>query len=189
MDSDEIDFYIGENPPSPVRSRFIEIGRCDHKFLALGNTKVKCKFVTIANRSGHPSFHFEIDGQMYFYGILGIKEDYKIILRCTENRLRTKCRNTSSILPTEFLKLIIRNNSKTIYYPKSMDNWHPRVYDTNNYDINSFDICGGHNHPGTKLDVYFKESHPEMPVHPVVSPVKIENFAECIEKSEPLFDD
>ena len=33
---------------------------------------VKCKLLNIASRLGHPSFHFEIDGKFYFYGLKGV---------------------------------------------------------------------------------------------------------------------
>ena len=36
-------------------------------------------------------------------------------------------------------------NSK---FPKSLDKSHPKVFDIKNYNINSFEICNGHNCQG-----------------------------------------
>ena len=71
--------------------------------------KVKCELLKITNRSGHPNFHFEINGQVYFYGIRGIKANYTIDLVCTKKyqNVKAQCDNISSILPSEFLKGVV----------------------------------------------------------------------------------
>ena len=118
--------------------------------------KVKCKLIKISYRRGHPTFHFEIDGQIYFFGFRGIKADSKIVLCCRKVFLKSKCMNFSYIKPSEFLKQLIKKSPKKNEYPKYLDKSDPRVYDINNYDINSFESTGDHKHPGTKLDHYYK---------------------------------
>jgi hypothetical protein len=116
--------------------------------------KVNCKLVNIlTNRRDHPNFHFEINGKLYFYGLRGIKADYRIVLYCNQK----SCGNSASILPSEFLKQLIQNTPKYAKYSKFLDISDPRVYDTENYDLNSFEICGSHKCPGTDLDIYIKK--------------------------------
>jgi hypothetical protein len=118
--------------------------------------KVKCKLVKIANRKGHPNFHFEIDGKIYFYEFRGIKSDYKIALYCSKSNGKSKCGNTSLISPSDCLKQIIQNTPNCTEYPKNIDKTDPRVFDIQNYDINSFNIGRGHSCPGTEIDKYMK---------------------------------
>jgi hypothetical protein len=142
---------------------------------------LKCKIVKIVNRVGHPSFHFEIDGKMYFYGIIGVIADNKIVLRCTKTcflKSSVSCNNTSTVLPSDFLKQIIQKRSSvsTSSYATFLDKSDPRVYDIDTYDINSFDIGKGHKCPGIEIDVYLKslnklEEKPEIEC----KLVKIEN--------------
>jgi hypothetical protein len=111
-----------------------EIEKCEHKKtvkilpdcpLKLVNIKfVNLKLVKIANHHGRPNFRFEINGKAYFYGIRGIKADYKIVLFSTKT-----FPNNAYILPTECLKKIIRNSPKYSTYPKILDKSDPRVYD------------------------------------------------------------
>ena len=119
----------------------------------------KCTLLNISSRLGHPTFHFEMNGKIYFYGFQGIKADYKIVLYCTKTHLKSKCRNMVNILPSEFLKRIIQNTPNELktskYYSKILDKSDPRVYYIKNYDINSFKSCGAHNHPGKERAVYF----------------------------------
>ena len=110
------------------------------------NDKPKYKLVKVTIRGGHPYLHFEIDGKMYCYGIHGVRADYKIVLRCQKQILKSRCYNLSTILPSEFFKQIIQdkpNDVKYNNYPKIFDKSDPRVYDIKNYHINSFDIGKG----------------------------------------------
>jgi hypothetical protein len=130
----------------------------------------KYKLVKIGYQRGHPKFHFEINGKYYFYGIRGIKADYKIVLVCTKKseKGKSKCNNHSTILPSEFLKEIIQNKPKKSNYAKFLNKFDPRVYDIKNYDINSFNINlsnsgEGHKCSGIELEVYSKlDSKPIM---------------------------
>ena len=156
MDSDESDFYVGEHPPNHVPSRAIimEIGKFEHENddqeVAISeHKKNKCKILKIANRRGHPNFTFAINGKVYFYGFRSVKADYTMVLQCQ----KSKCSNSSFILPSEFLKDIIQNTPRYAKNPKCLDKSDPRVYDIKNYDINSFDIGKGHKCPGIELAV------------------------------------
>jgi hypothetical protein len=143
LDSDDIDFYIGEQQMIDQEEQSSEIRKNETlQNCALNQSKLNCKLVKIENRRGYPKFYFEIDGKIYFYGIRGIKPDYTIILRCTKQ----PCNNSSFIAPLDFLKQIMQDKSSKNHYPKTLyvDISDPRVYDLKNYDINSFDIGKGH---------------------------------------------
>ena len=88
MDSDNSHFYIGEHPIIDEREQPTKIGQTE---ILPNYALIKFKLVEIANRRSHPLFHFEIDGKMYFYGILRVLADGKIILRCQKRFLRSKC--------------------------------------------------------------------------------------------------
>jgi hypothetical protein len=122
------------------------------------------KLVKIANRRGHPTFHFEISGKIYFYAFEGVKADYTIVLSCTKSP-KSKCTNVGHILPSDCLKEIIKNTPEKLLttkckYPKILVKSDPRVYDINSYDINSFEMDGSHTCPGRELDVYYKSIFP-----------------------------
>jgi hypothetical protein len=154
LDSDDIDFYIGEQQIKDQEEQSTEIIKNETlQNSALNQSKMKCKLLKIENRSGNPKFHFEIDGKMYIYGIVGIKKDYKIVLRCTKNVNGSPCGNRSTILPSDFLKQIIHNSPNISQYSKNFDKSDPRVYDLKNYDVNSFDIGKGHKCPGTEIEI------------------------------------
>jgi hypothetical protein len=164
---------------------------------------VECKLLKITNRLDNPTLHFEMKEKVYFYGIRGIKSDYRIELYCTKTHFDHKCKNIGSIFPSEFLKKIIRSTPKNVkpmfnrkkykYYAKTLDISDPKVYDINNYDLNTFENSVCHNHPGTQLDDYYTN----------IFPFENENFGssmetannssceigECIEKTEPNFSD
>ena len=57
-----------------------------------------------------------------------------------------------------FLKEIIKKSPSEIKhrFSKFLDKSDPRVYDIDNYNINSFDIGEGHKCPGMEIDVYLK---------------------------------
>ena len=157
------DFSIGE--PQPVKNeKSEEIGLNENKILqncALDQTQNKFKLVRIVERRGHPCLHFEIDGKMYFYGIQGIQADLKIVLCCTktyknEQSKFPRCQSCSFILPSEFLKEIIKDTPKHAKYPKLLDKSDSRVYDMNNYNLNSFEIGKGHKCQGTDVESYFE---------------------------------
>jgi hypothetical protein len=153
LDSDDSDFYVGEQEIEDPEEQSTEIIKIEtFQNCALNQSKLNCKLVKIENRSGHPKFHFEIDEKMYIYGIQGIKKDYKIILVCSKQVNGSPCRNRSSILPSHFLKQIIHYspNSK---YSKNFDKSDPRVFDLKNYDLNSFDIGEGHKCSGTEIEI------------------------------------
>ena len=120
------------------------------------NLPVKCKLIKIANQRGYPKFHFEINGKIYFYGLRGIRADYKIVLVCTN----ASCRKSSSILGTEFLQELIEDNPIKTLFPKFfLDISDPRIYDITYYDENSLSVFGSHKCPGTEIDVYVKSKH------------------------------
>jgi hypothetical protein len=152
LNSDNNDFYIGERKIKDQEKQSTEIIKiknlqnCD-----LSQKKLKCKLVKIENRRGHPNYHFEIDGKIYFYGIYGIKANYEITLRCTKTISGSACNNCSTIFPSDFLKEIIQNSPTISKYLKIVDKSDPRVYDLKNYDLNSFDIGEGHKCPGTEI--------------------------------------
>ena len=107
--------------------------------------KVECELLKVSNHRGHPRFYFKINGKFYFYGLRGIKMDSRIILRCTKTYQDEKgkccsCMSYSNIIPSEFLKEIIHNSPKYSKHPKFLDKSHPRVYDMENYDMNSFEM-------------------------------------------------
>ena len=141
----------------------IEIDVYNEKYLLEKSEKVKCKLIKITMKREHPNLQVEIDGKLYFYGIVGVKADFTIVLRCQRKYLGNRCNNLSSILPSEYLKEIIINKStdlKRYGYPKNFDKSDPRVYDIKNYDINSFDIGCGHKCPGTPIQVNKNKSYP-----------------------------
>jgi hypothetical protein len=161
IDSDVTDFYIGENPLISIESN-----KCEHTETpvnsSLGQTKLKCKLLKIVRVRGNPSYHFQINEKIYFYGFQGIKKNSKIILSCTKkfenNTLETKrCHNRSFILPSEFLKEFFQKGLKGSSFPLFMDKSDPRVYDIKNYDMNSFEIGKGHKCSGTELSDYKKK--------------------------------
>jgi hypothetical protein len=125
--------------------------------------EVKCKLVKIINRAGNPNLQFVINGKNYFYEIAGIEADYKIVLRCTKFILSFSCGNLSYILPSDYLKQIIQNSPTISKYTKFLDKSDPRVYDLNNYYINSFDIGKGHKCSGTEIKNFSKSNNkPEI---------------------------
>jgi hypothetical protein len=129
MDSDDEDFYIGDTEPN----KFINL-RQEPK-------KAKCKLVNIAKgHRGHPTFHFEINGNIYLYGFRGIKKDNKFVLYCRKKfkNGKSECQNTAYILPSEILQQIIQKSPKYSIYPKFLDKLDPRVFDIDNYDLTSF---------------------------------------------------
>ena len=160
MDSDDSDFYMGEHPALNQTEQTTEIGRnenvnqeseytipsnCD-----LGQTKIECKILKIVGKQrSNPTFHFQINEQIYFYSIHRIRSDNKIILKCknryTVNKLRPTCGNLSYISASEFLQEIIKNTPKrsensTMWTSIYLDYSNPEVYDMKNYDMNSFEI-------------------------------------------------
>jgi hypothetical protein len=123
-----------------------------------------CKIVKIVNSRGSPQFHFEINGKMYFYGIAGVKADNKIVLKCSKKSLSGSsklCHNLSTVVPSDFLKEIIQKKPSEYKksYANTLDKLDSRVYDIDNYDINSFDIGKGHKCPGTEIDVYLQTAY------------------------------
>ena len=70
---------------------------------------MQLKLIKIDNRRGYPNLHFEIDGKLYSYGILGIKADYTMILRCQKQFRNSRCNSVSFILPSDSLKRIIQD--------------------------------------------------------------------------------
>jgi hypothetical protein len=166
LDSEYSDFYIGEEQIIDQEEQSIEIRK--NKILencALTQSKLKCKIVKICSFQGEqkqPLFHIVIGGKMYFYGIRGVLADYKIVLRCRKRTLCRKaitksCNNTSYIVPLDLLKQIIQDeSSKKSSFKKMLAMSDPRVYDLNNYDMNSFDSGKGHKCQGTEIDVYLK---------------------------------
>jgi hypothetical protein len=127
---------------------------------------LKCKLVKIVKTRGFPHLHFEINGKMYVYGIVGVKADNKIVLRCNKRLSGPSlpCSNISTVLLSDCLKEIFQKKTSEIKhrYSKIFDKSDPRVYDIDNYDINSFDIGGGHNCSGTEIDVYFQTTNGEL---------------------------
>ena len=83
-------------------------------------------------------------------------------------------------MPKKNLKLL---QTTTDNYPKCLDKSYPRVYDINNYDTNSFEICGAHTHPGSKLHLYLKRQKPEIPTNPVVSLEQMANLRNDIDQN------
>jgi hypothetical protein len=162
LDSDDNDFYIGEQQIIDQEEQSTKIGKNQNlQNCALSQTKLKCKIVKIVNSRGFPNLHFEINGKMYFYGIVGVRADNKIVLRCTKRSLSDSsvcCNNLSTVLPSDFLKELIHKTSSVSRYANSLDKLDPRVCDIDNYDINSFDIGKGHKCSGIEIDVYLKHS-------------------------------
>jgi hypothetical protein len=148
VDSDDIDFHIGEHPPSHVPS---SATLKKHSAQILPNValaqKTNCKLLKIARVREFPIFHFEINGKIYFYGFKGMRGNDIIVLRCSRmaKNGKSQCNNSSTILPSE-----------TFINTKYLDKSDPMVYDINNYDINSFEIGRGHKCSGTEIDVYLK---------------------------------
>jgi hypothetical protein len=176
-DTVDHEFYIGENPISDQNEQTTEIRLNDNQEnekklkvifnFALSQTKTKCNLLKIDNRRGHPYFHFEIDKKLYFYGLrAGVRADYKLDLVCTKTyaKGKAKCDTHSSIFPLEFLKKIIHHSPEKTTYPLFLDKSDPKVYDIQNYDINSLDIGKGHKCSGIELDEYNKmhEKHEKV---------------------------
>jgi hypothetical protein len=163
LDNDGSDFYIGQHSNIEQKEKTTEIGKNEKNILqncAQSDRKIKFKLLNIFDRRGHPTFHFEINEKVYFYGIKGIKSDYTIILQCQKRILNSRCSNTSSILPLDSFKQFIRDKRAGLsQYPKFFDKSDPRMYDINNYDINSFDIGNGHKCPGQEIDEYLKSTN------------------------------
>jgi hypothetical protein len=168
LDSDDNVFYIGEQQIKDQEEQSTEIIKIENlQNCDLSQKQLKCKLVKIVNSRGFPNLHFEINEKMYFYGIAGVKADNKIVLRCQKilSGSKLRCNNISTVLPTDFLKNNIQKtpSEDKNKYPKILDKSHPRVYDIDNYDINSFDIGEGHRCPGTEISVYLKSlNKPEM---------------------------
>jgi hypothetical protein len=121
--------------------------------VVLDKSKINCNLLKIDhNRGGHPTFHFEIDEKIYFYGLRGVKADYSFILRCQ----KATCGITCFISPLEILKKIIQDAPKGSRFQKILDQSDPKVYDINNYDQNSFEICRAHKCAGTEFGAYFE---------------------------------
>ncbi len=103
---------------------------------------------------------------------MGVRADNRIVLQCSKTRLSgssLSCNNLATVLPSDFLKEIIQKtpSADKNQFAKILDKSDPRVYDIENYDINSFDIGKGHKCPGIEIDVYLKsfnkpEEKPEM---------------------------
>ena len=107
------------------------------------------KFVKIVKgKQGVPNFHFEINGKYYVYRYRGIRANYKISLVCSKDG----CGKTATITPSEFLKEIIQNSPENSKYPKFFDKSDPKVYEMQNYYINSIVICGAHTCRGIEPD-------------------------------------
>ena len=64
--------------------------------------------------------------------------------------------------PSESLKQIIENVGGRNRYAKSLDRSDPRVFDLENYDVNSFEISGYHKCRGTELSVYYENNKPAV---------------------------
>jgi hypothetical protein len=178
LDSDDNDFYIGDHTIIDQEEQSIEIGKNEILENSVpSQSKMKFKLLKIENRRGYPNFHFEIDGKSYFYGIAGIRANYKIVLRCTKKVFGSNCDNRSTILPLDFLKQIIQNSPKMSQYSKILDKSDPRVYDLKNYDVNSFDIGDGHKCSGTEINILSKSNNkPEIEINEVKCKlVKISN--------------
>ena len=59
LDSDDNDFYIGEQQIKDQEEQSIEIRKIENlQNCALSQTKLKCKIVKIENRRGFPHLHF-----------------------------------------------------------------------------------------------------------------------------------
>jgi hypothetical protein len=152
VDTDENDFYIGEHLPSDVSSSDTFIKNSPTQIrpnIALAQ-KINCKLINISKLNECPIFHFEMNGKVFSYALKMTIADYKIILNCT------KCNIESSILLSGSLKEIINIHKKpySINDTKYLDKSDPKLYEINNYDINSFEIRGEHKCPGTEIAVY-----------------------------------
>jgi hypothetical protein len=111
LDSDDSDFYIGEQQIIKQEEQITNIGKKENlENCALSQTKMRCKLVKIVNSRGFPHLNFEINGKMYFYGIVGVRADNKIVLQCSKTRLSgsMRCNIISTVLPSDFLKEIIQ---------------------------------------------------------------------------------
>ena len=97
---------------------------------------------------------------MYFYGIEGVRAHNMIVLRCNKVKSGSSlpCDNQSTVLPSDCLKEIIKKSPSEIKhrFSKFLDNSDPRVYEIDNYDINSFDIGSGHKCSGTEISLYLR---------------------------------
>ena len=132
LESDDCEFYIGEHQKEDQHEESAEI----RQNCALIPSKKKFKLVKIVKKNNRPHLHFEIDGKMFFYGIVGVRANNQIVIKCTS------CKNFSYILPSEFLWQIMqyKPGDLKLNYPKMFDYSDPKVYDIQNYDIDSFDI-------------------------------------------------
>jgi hypothetical protein len=167
MDSDDSDFYVGEHSIINQNEQITEIGlnEIDNQEVevskanepsqipqncALGPTQLEYKILKISGqRQNNPTFHFQINKKLYIYSIHGIRSDNKIILICRKqyevNKVRSTCGNFSYISASELLQKIIKNTLDrsetssigTSIYLGCMDS---RVYDMENYDMNSFEM-------------------------------------------------
>jgi hypothetical protein len=150
LDFDDSDFYIGEQQIKDQEEQSTEIEKNKNlQNCALCQTKLKCKLVKIENRRGYPLLHFEINEKNYFYRILGVKVDNTIVLQCSKTispGSRLRCRNISTVLPSDLLEEIIENSPSISKYSKFLDKSDPRVH-----DLNSFDIGEGHKCSGTEI--------------------------------------
>ena len=175
MDSDDSDFYIGENSPShdsktpQVISQNLqtnEIRLNEHEDQEIENPSVinrdcgleqtridrrNCKILKITGQCNkYLTLHFEINKTFYFYSIHGMRADHKMVLRCTKFRMKSKskCGNLSFISVSEFLQQVItdkpnRVENSLMWTKMTLDYSDPRVYDTKNYFVNSFEIGKG----------------------------------------------
>ena len=71
------------------------------------------------------------------------------------------CYTISTVLPSDCLKQIFQKKPSEIKhrYPKIFEKSDPRVYDIDNYLINSFDIGKGHNCSGIEIDLYLQTTY------------------------------
>ena len=170
------DFYIGE-PSSTEHEKF------EPEF---ENRQRTGKIVKIDKVGGNPHFHCEINGKIHSFGIKGIEANFRISLCCTKTYMNTPCRNLAEILPSEKGREIIKYKTKRLkhdFFPKVLDKSDSRVYDIESYDINSFKIgYGDHKCLGTELSVYY-EKNKSAAIN------SSDEIPECVEKTEPLFDD
>ena len=83
----ELSVYFETHPPSDEIISDNNRLKFQPKKSNLDLTSVirKCKLVKITNVRGNPILHFNINEKIYFYGIRGIKANYKIKLGCTKS--------------------------------------------------------------------------------------------------------
>jgi hypothetical protein len=181
LDSDDNDFYIGEQQIIDQEEQSTEIIKIENlQNCDLAQSKFNCKLVKIENRRGYPKFHFEIDEKRYFHRIYGIRANYEIVLRCTKSVSGSACNNRSTLLPSDFLKQIIKNSPKLSKYSKILDKSDPWVYDLKNYNLNSFDIGEGHICSGTQM----KKSNNKPEICKIVEIVNSRGFPSIVVYSQ-----